>query len=118
MPHLHAALGSSRSVFFELILVFTELVYLRGWLSLRSSLVHRTSGWRVVSFLVGLFLIWAAVASPIAGLDHELLTIHMLQHLLLMTLAPPLIWLGAPIRPLLHGLPPRFIESRLAPLWQ
>jgi len=119
MPHLHhAALGSSRSVFFTLILVFTALVYLRGWLSLRSSALKVTSAWRVFSFVLGLFFIWVAVASPIAALDHELLTVHMLQHLLLMTLAPPLIWLGAPVGPVLHGLPRRFVEETLLPLWQ
>ena len=118
MPHLHhAALGSSRTVFLTLILIFTGLVYLRGWLSLRSNFLKVTSAWRPVSFLLGLFLIWVAVASPIAALDHELLTIHMLQHLLLMTLAPPLIWLGAPTGPLLHGLPHRFVEGMLLPLW-
>jgi putative membrane protein len=119
MPHLHhAALGSSQSaVLLTLILVFTAVVYLRGWLSLRSSRVERTSAWRAVSLLVGLFLIWVAVASPFAALDHELLTIHMLQHLLLMTLAPPLIWLAAPVGPLLRGLPRRFEESLLVPLW-
>jgi cytochrome c oxidase assembly factor CtaG len=119
MPHLHnAALGSPGSVFLTLVLVVTALVYLRGWLSLRSRIVNATSAWRASSFLVGLFLIWVAVASPIAALDHELLTIHMLQHLLLMTVAPPLIWLGAPARPVLHGLPHRFVESLPVPLWQ
>ena len=56
-----------------------------------------------VSFPIGLFLICVAVASPMAALDHELLSVHMLDHLLLMTLAPPLIWFGAPVRPL-YGL--------------
>ena len=106
MPHFHhAASGSSQAVLFTLILVFTALVYLKGWLPLRSNALKASTGWQALSFLVGLFLIWAAVASPIAALDHELLTVHMLQHLLLMTLAPPLIWLGAPVQPLLHGLP-------------
>jgi putative membrane protein len=119
MHHFHhAALESSRSVLVTLILVFTALVYLRGWLSLRSNTLKVTSAWRAFSFLLGLFLIWAGLASPIAALDHELLTVHMLQHLLLMTLAPPLIWLGAPAGPLLHGLPRRFVESWLVPLWQ
>jgi putative membrane protein len=35
-----------------------------------------------------------------------------------MTLAPPLIWLGAPVRPVLHGLPRRFVDSLLVPLGQ
>ena len=119
MPHLHHAdLGSSQSVFLTLILVSTVLVYLRGWLSLRSSASKVTSAWRAFSFLVGLFFIWAAVASPISALDHELLTVHMFQHLLLMTLAPPLIWLGTPVGPLVHGLPRRFVESLLVPSWQ
>ena len=71
-----------------------------------------------VSFLIGLFLIWVAVTSPMAALYHKLLTVHMLEHLLLMTLAPPLIWLGAPVRPLLHGLPERLVESLLVPWGQ
>src|ERR1700756_126774 len=117
MPHPHhAAWGSSGSVFITLILVFTALVYLRGWLSLRSSIANVTSAWRACSFLVGVFLIWAAVASPIAALDHELLTVHMLQHLLLMTLAAPLIWLGAPFLMLLHGLPRQFVHTVIRPL--
>jgi cytochrome c oxidase assembly factor CtaG len=42
----------------------------------------------------------------------------MLQHLLLMTVAPPLIWLGAPAGRPLPGLPRRFVESLLRSLWQ
>ena len=119
MPHLHhAALGTSGSAFLSLILVCTALVYLRGWLSLRSSRVERISVWGAVSFLSGLFLIWAAMASRIATLDHELLTVHMLQHLLLMTLAPPLIWLGAPIGPVSQGWQRRSVESLPDLLWQ
>src|SRR5215469_6590044 len=119
MPHLHHAdLRSSESVLFTLILVFTALVYLRGWLSLRSGALKGTSAWRAFSFLLGLLLIWVALASPIAALDHELLTVHMLQHLLLMTLAPPLIWLGAPGGPLSHALPRRLVERLIVPLRQ
>ena len=53
-----------------------------------------------------------------AALDHQLLTVHMLEHLLLMTLAPRLIWLGGPVRPLLPGLPERFVDSLLDPSGQ
>jgi len=101
-----------------LILIFTALVYLRGWLSHRSHALRVSSGCRGVSFLLGLFLIWAAMASPIAALDHELLIIHMLQHLLLMTLAPPLIWLGLPRASMLQAFPQRFVEGVLVPVWQ
>jgi putative membrane protein len=119
VQHLHhAVLASSRSsVVFTLILVSTALVYLRGWLFLSSNAFKVAAAWRAFSFLAGLILIWVAVASPIAALDHELLTIHMLQHLLLMTFAPPLIWLAAPIGPVLQGLPQRFVEGLRAPVW-
>jgi putative membrane protein len=117
MPHLHhVAWGVSHSAFPTLILVFAALTYLRGWLFLRSNSL-KVSSWRAFSFFVGLFLIWGAVASPLAALDHELLTIHMLQHLLLMTLAPPLIWLGLPVGPLLYGLPQRSVEGPLDRWW-
>jgi cytochrome c oxidase assembly factor CtaG len=105
-------------VFLTLILVFTALVFLRGWLFLRSRTLKITSARRAFSFLLGLFFIWVAMASPIAALDHELLTVHMLQHLLLMTFAPLLIWLGAPVGSLLYGLPLRFVEKTLLPLWK
>jgi len=119
MPHLHyAALVSPRSVFLTLILVVTVSVYLGEWLSLRSSTGNVASACRACSFFLGLFLIWVAVASPIAALDHELLTMHMLQHLLLMTLAPPLIWLGVPVHPVSHGLPRQSIKSLLVPWWR
>ncbi|MBV8050088.1 MAG: cytochrome c oxidase assembly protein [Acidobacteriaceae bacterium] len=119
MTHLHhAALGSYQSASVTLIIVWIALTYLRGWLSLRPSPTKGTSAWRVFSFLVGLFFIWVAVASPMARLDHELLTVHMLGHLLLMTLAPPLIWLGAPVDPVLQGLPRRFVEGLRVRLWR
>src|SRR5215471_2422066 len=119
MPHLHhAGLWTSRSVFLTLIFVFTAMVFLRGWLFLRSSALKAISAWRAFSFLLGLFFVWVAVASPVAALDHELLTVHMLQHLLLMTFAPPLIWLGAPSGSVLQGLPRRFVEQTLLPLWK
>jgi putative membrane protein len=106
MQHAHRAAFESLWVSAPLILV--ALVYVRGWLRVRKLDLHTIETWRAGSFVLGLLFIWLAVASPIAALDHELLTIHMVQHLLLMTLAPPLIWFGAPMKPLLHGLPQGF----------
>ena len=53
--------------------------------------------WRAASLLLGVFLLWAALGSPLADYDHHLLTVHMIQHLLLMTIAPALILLGEPL---------------------
>ena len=106
MEHAHHAAFESLWVSAPLILV--ALVYVRGWVRIRRLDLDTIEGWRGSSFLLGVFFIWLAMASPISTLDHELLTVHMVQHLLLMTLAPPLIWFGAPMKPLLHGLPQGF----------
>jgi len=97
-------------------LIIAALVYTRGWLRVRRLDSNTVGAWRIVSFLLGLFLIWTAIGSPVAGLDHTLLTAHMIKHLLLMTLARPLILLGTPLRPLLHGIPQR-IQQVLDPLF-
>src|SRR5262249_40327353 len=101
-----------------LTLAFTALVYLRGWLHLRSTSVNVIPVWRAGSFLLGLFLTWVALASPVAALDAGSLTAHMVQHLLLMTFAPPLIFLGAPVMSLLYGLPRQFWQSVIDPLFR
>ena len=117
MPHLHhGALGSFPVSLF--LVIFTALAYLRGWLQLRSTSLKVIEAWRAGSFVLGLFSIWAALASPIAVWDEALLTGHMIQHLLLMTFAPPLILLGEPVMLLLHGLPRGFVRSIIGPLFR
>src|SRR5271170_3663567 len=116
-PSLQVALESWRlPVPLVLVLILTAFVYLRGWLRLRSSSVNEIPGWRAGSFFIGLFLILMALGSPLSAFDEQLLTVHMIQHLLLMTIAPPLIWLGAPMMPLLHGLPRPFVQTVLGPV--
>jgi putative membrane protein len=61
-----------------------------------SSEAHLVSRWRLAAFIGGLLSLWAAVGSPLGAMDHHLLTAHMAQHLLLMTVAAPLILRGAP----------------------
>jgi putative membrane protein len=104
MMHAHHALAIG-SYAVSLFLALTALVYLRGRRQARANHSKIVPWWRAVSFVLGLFLIWIAVGSRMAVLDHESLTAHMVQHLLLMTLAPLLIWLSAPLKPLSDGLP-------------
>jgi cytochrome c oxidase assembly factor CtaG len=61
--------------------------------------------WNALAFLGGVATIFVALASPIDELAGRLLQVHMTQHLLLMMVAPPLIWLGLPLAPMLRGLP-------------
>jgi putative membrane protein len=99
-----------------LALLLTAVVYVRGWLRLRDVTGRPIPEWRAGSFLSGVFLIWVAIGSPLAAFDEQSLTVHMLQHLLLMTIAPPLIWLGAPMMPFLHGLPQVLVARIIGPL--
>ena len=46
-----------------------------------------------------------ALASPIDELALGLFSVHMVQHMLLLVVVAPLLLLGAPVRPLLRGLP-------------
>ena len=71
--------------------------------------------WRLAAFLAGIVSLWVAIGSPIEAFDDVSLTVHMVQHLLLMAIAPPLILLGAPTLPLLHGLPGRVARGVVAP---
>jgi putative membrane protein len=97
-------------------LLLVAMVYLRGWLDLHSSLPNMIPAWRRAAFLGGLFTLWIAVGSPLAAFDDVRLSLHMVQHLLLMAVAPPLILLGAPAQPLLHGVPQGLVRGLLAPV--
>jgi putative membrane protein len=98
-----------------LALILVALVYLRGWVRLRNALPDVLSAWRLAAFMGGVFSLWAAAGSPLAALDDHLLTAHMAQHLLLMTIAAPLILVGAPAITLMNGFPEGFVRSVLGP---
>src|ERR1039457_7255900 len=58
---------------------------------------HRWSGKRTLSFMVGLVAIVVALQSPVATFTMEFFQAHVIQHLLLMVVAPPLLAMGAPM---------------------
>src|ERR1700676_168586 len=95
-------------------LLLLALVYARGWLRGRRvapTAIASLSPGRAFLFILGLSALWIAVASPLGAIAHELLSMHMLQHVLFGAIAPPLIWLSAPVLPLLLGLP-RWLARR------
>lgn len=81
------------------------LLYLRGWLRLHRRRRSAASGPELAAFQGGLLVLLVAVASPLDALADRSLSCHMTQHVLLMLVAPPLLWLGSPLRFLLLGLP-------------
>ena len=93
------------------------VVYLRGWRIVRVTRSRELPAWRMACFVCGVVSLWIALASPIDALDDYLLTAHMIQHFILMSIAPLLIVLGAPVVPLLRGLP-RIVIRGLRPVFQ
>jgi cytochrome c oxidase assembly factor CtaG/polyferredoxin len=97
-------------------LLLTAGVYLRGWLALHRRDERRWPRRQPLAFGAGMSVLFLALASPIEPFTSLLLQVHMLQHVLLMMIAPPLLWLGAPLFPLLLGLPRPIRRYWAAPL--
>jgi len=98
-------------------LAVTAAIYVRGWLQIRHTRRELFPPWRMIAFLVGILAIFIAVASPLDTFSESLLFMHMAQHFVLMSIAPPLIVLGAPVVPMLRGLPRPLIRRLLRPLF-
>src|SRR5260370_13892278 len=103
--HTTIGLSSPSSAILLVVLVLVSFLYLRGWRRIRGVSASTIPAWRGASFLFGMSLVGAALGSPLVAYDHELLTVHMIQHLLLMTFAPALIVLVEPLLGFSHGLP-------------
>ncbi len=97
-------------------ILVVSAVYVRGWNAIRKTRPQYFSSQRLFCFLSGMLTLWLAIASPIDGFADVLLSAHMVQHFLLMSAVPPLILLGAPVVPLLRGLPRWSIRKFAGPL--
>ena len=89
------------------MLVLTAGLYARGWAYLRRRLPPRFGAGSLLFFMVGLDVLFVAMSPPVEALAGQSLSVHMTQHVLLMMVAPPLIWLGAPMVAVLLGFPAR-----------
>src|SRR5882724_408983 len=78
------------------LILIPGVLYVCGWRQVHRQMPHRFGAARLAAFLAGL-------------------TAHMLQHLLLMLIVPPLLLAGAPSLPLLRGLPRRVVKHGLGP---
>src|SRR5215831_786185 len=106
----HTAIGLSwRSSAIIFVLLFACFLGISGWRRVQRRSASAVPAWRLGSFLLGMSLVWAALGSPLVAYDHDLLTVHMIQHLLLMTFAPALILLAEPLLVFCQGLP-RFAQ--------
>ena len=99
-------------------LALTALIYTAGWLRIRRTRPALFPPWRLACFMGGIVFLFVAVASPLDTFSESLLFMHMAQHYVLMSIAPPLIVLGAPVVPMLRGLPRWIIRRPLRPLFR
>jgi putative copper resistance protein D len=67
---------------------------------------RRWPTWRTISFLAGLGCVLVALESGVDSFDDQLLQAHMVQHMLLLMLAPLLLLGGRPVILALRALPP------------
>ena len=100
------------------LVVIVGYAYLRRWRAVRAEAgTLALSGWRAAAFLAGLGCVLVALVSPVDRLAEQILTMHMVQHLLLLDLAPVLCLLGLTrvlLRPVTRRVQP--VERRAGPL--
>jgi putative membrane protein len=94
------------------------VLYARGLRRLwRAGAGRAVSRWRAAAFAAGMLALVAALVSPVDALSDELSWVHMVQHMLLMNVAAPLMVLGAPALVLLSGVPGRY-RSAIGRAWR
>jgi putative membrane protein len=78
-----------------LALALGALVYGRRWRRARGEGGPAAApGWRAAAFGGGLALVFAALISPVDALGEQLFVMHMVQHILILDLAPILLIVG------------------------
>lgn len=111
LPLLHTYVPGSSFVWQPHYVIYASLFFLEGaylfalsWLHDRAPEQRPLSSNQVLLFSLGVVAMFLAVASPLDDLsDYYLVSAHMLQHLILAMVVPPLLLLGLPgwlLRPL------------------
>jgi cytochrome c oxidase assembly factor CtaG/cytochrome c2 len=98
-------------------LELTALWYALGIVRMRREGVHHVaSAPRVIAFAAGMLVLFIALASPIDTIGAELFSVHMVQHLLLMLAAPPLLVCSRPALVFLWAFP-RETRKKIGRRW-
>lgn len=103
------ALFSSWSLRPEVLIVLgtMTLLYVVGWVRIRQRNLNTklATKLRLASYLSGILLVAAMLLSPVDALSGQLFFMHMTQHMVMITFAAPLLWLGNPFPIALWALP-------------
>jgi putative membrane protein len=88
-------------------LALVGVLYGRGYRVLwqRSQDGRGARRWHLAAFISGIAALVAALISPLHDLSEVLFSAHMVQHLLILLIAAPLLVLSAPLAPLWWSLP-------------
>ncbi len=89
--------SSPASIASALVLALVAFAYLRAATTLSQKMPDQLPAWRRGAFVVGLATFWLAYSARLSQLTHTLLTAHMVQHLLFVLVAAPLLLLGSPL---------------------
>ena len=74
--------------------------------------------WRPVALVAGVLSLLIASLSPLHNISGSLFFAHMIQHIILIMIGPPLILLGGPIVPVMRGLPSGLRREIVIPILQ
>ena len=74
--------------------------------------------WRPVALVAGVSSLLIASLSPLHTVGGSLFFAHMIQHIILIMIGPPLILLGGPIVPVIRGLPAGLRREIVIPILQ
>jgi putative membrane protein len=96
-------------------LALSAELYLLAVQRIRGRARPRWRASRTSCFLGGLAVLAISLESPIDAYAHRLLSVHMIQHMLIMQVGAPLLLLGRPIT-LTLAASPRWVRTRLAGL--
>ena len=95
------------SIYIGIALLIALYLYAIGPLRKKYRLADAVKRSQVIFFVVGMLVMFVALASPLDELgDEYLFSAHMVQHLLITLVAPPLLLLGTPgwlLQPLLRN---------------
>ncbi len=73
-------------------------------------------GWRIAAWMSGVAVVLVALSSAIDLYADDLLSVHMIQHLMLAMIGPPLLALGAPVTVLLRVASPATRRRLILPV--
>ncbi len=92
------------------LIAIIGFVYVRRWRVVRAHDGSRAAPtWRLWTFVAGLAMFAVALVSPVDTLGHQILAMHMVQHVILIDIVPILLILGLTktlMRPVTRRLQP------------